>query len=41
MREILQDKFELIAVEEVEFVIPETKRKYQHTIAEASIWKKL
>lgn len=41
MREILQEKFELIAVEEVEFVIPETKRKYQHTIAEASIWKKL
>ncbi|MDH4945135.1 5-histidylcysteine sulfoxide synthase [Sulfurimonas sp. C5] len=41
MKTILQDKFELVAVEDLEFVIPETKRKYQHTIAEVSVWKKI
>jgi 5-histidylcysteine sulfoxide synthase/putative 4-mercaptohistidine N1-methyltranferase len=40
LKEILRDEFELIAVQDLEFVIAETARKYQHTIAEVSIWKK-
>lgn len=41
MKKVLKDWFELVAVEDLEFVIPETKRKYQHTIAEASVWRKI
>lgn len=37
---ILNDKFELLHIQDLDFVIRETKRKYQHTIAEVSVWKK-
>lgn len=40
LKRILQDKFYLVHVEDVEFVIKETQRKYQHTISELSVWKK-
>ena len=40
LKSILNDKFELIHIQDLEFVIKETKRKYQHTIAEVSVWKK-
>ncbi len=41
LKNILSSNFELIHVEDLEFVIKETKRKYQHTVAEVTIWKKL
>ncbi|MBL1244033.1 MAG: 5-histidylcysteine sulfoxide synthase [Sulfurimonas sp.] len=37
---ILGEKFELIHTQDLEFVIKETARKYQHTISEVSVWKK-
>ena len=37
---ILGEKFELIHQQDLEFVIKETARKYQHTISEVSVWKK-
>ena len=40
LKEILSDKFELIHLQDLEFVIKETKRKYQHTISQVSVWKK-
>ncbi len=40
LKELLSDKFELIHLQDLEFVIKETKRKYQHTISEVSVWKK-
>ena len=40
LKNILHDNFELLHTEDVEFVIKETKRKYQHTISELSVWKK-
>ena len=40
LRETLSDAFELLHHQNLEFVIKETARKYQHTIAELSIWKK-
>ncbi|WP_321779100.1 5-histidylcysteine sulfoxide synthase [Sulfurimonas sp.] len=40
LKEILLEKFELIHLQDLEFVIKETKRKYQHTISEVSVWKK-
>ena len=40
LKNILQDRFELLHVEDLEFVIKETARKYQHTISQVSIWKK-
>ena len=40
LKEILSGKFELIHLQDLEFVIKETKRKYQHTISEVSVWKK-
>ena len=36
----LEDKFELVDLIDVPFVIKETARKYQHTISQMSIWKK-
>jgi len=38
---ILGDKFELIHTQDLEFVIKETARKFQHTISEVSVWKKV
>ena len=40
LKTTLDDKFELLHVQDLEFVIKETARKYQHTISEVSVWKK-
>ncbi|WP_457749910.1 5-histidylcysteine sulfoxide synthase [Sulfurimonas sp.] len=40
LKNILEEKFTLLHVEDLEFVIQETARKYQHTIAQVSVWKK-
>ncbi|MCL2915289.1 5-histidylcysteine sulfoxide synthase [Shewanella corallii] len=40
LTEALIGQFELVAVREVPFVIRETRRKYQHTLSEMSIWRK-
>lgn len=40
LKEILMPRFELMHLQDLEFVIKETRRKYQHTIAQVSIWKK-
>jgi putative 4-mercaptohistidine N1-methyltranferase len=40
LKEVLSDKFELIHVQDLDFVIKETARKYQHTISNVTVWKK-
>ncbi len=40
LKNILSDKFELIHIQDLDFVIKETARKYQHTISEVSVWRK-
>ena len=40
LKKVLEVKFELLATHDVPFVIPETARKFQHTIAQMSVWKK-
>jgi len=40
LEKILGAEFELLGVEDLEFVIKETARKYQHTVAQVTIWKK-
>ncbi|MDQ7042974.1 MAG: 5-histidylcysteine sulfoxide synthase [Sulfurimonas sp.] len=40
LQKVLSEKFELIHTQDLEFVIKETARKYQHTISELSVWKK-
>jgi len=40
LRELLADDFELLHHQDLEFVIKETARKYQHSIAQLSVWKK-
>jgi putative 4-mercaptohistidine N1-methyltranferase len=40
LTKLLEANFELIAVEDVPFVIRETARKFQHTISQMSVWKK-
>jgi len=40
LTERLIQAFELVSVKEIPFVIRETKRKFQHTISEVSIWRK-
>lgn len=40
LKEILGKNFELLHVEDLEFVIKETKRKFQHSVAEVSVWRK-
>lgn len=40
LKNILCAHFELLATKDVEFVIRETPRKYQHSIAQMSIWRK-
>ena len=40
LKNILSEKFELIHLQDLEFVIKETTRKYQHTISQVSVWKK-
>ena len=41
LKNILGEKFELIHLQDLDFVIKETKRKYQHTVSQVSIWKKI
>lgn len=40
LKVLLQEKFELIHTQDLEFVIKETRRKFQHTISQVSIWRK-
>lgn len=40
LKEILSQKFALIHTQDLEFVIKETARKYQHTISQLSVWRK-
>ncbi|MDD5157146.1 5-histidylcysteine sulfoxide synthase [Sulfurimonas sp.] len=40
LKEILEKNFEFLHVEDLEFVIKETQRKYQHSVAEVSVWRK-
>jgi len=40
LKSVLGDKFELLHVQDLDFVIKETARKYQHTVSELSVWKK-
>ena len=40
LRNILGERFELIHTQDLDFVIKETARKYQHAISEVSVWKK-
>ena len=40
LKAILEKNFELLGVEDLEFVIKETARKYQHTISQVTVWKK-
>ncbi len=40
LKDILSEKFECLHAEDLEFVIKETARKYQHTISQVSVWKK-
>lgn len=40
LKEILGQKFELIHLQDLEFVIKETARKYQHTISQVSVWRR-
>ncbi|MDY0123571.1 5-histidylcysteine sulfoxide synthase [Sulfurimonas sp.] len=40
LKEILGKKFELLHLQDLEFVIKETARKFQHSIAEVSVWRK-
>ena len=41
LEEILANKFKLIDTIDVPFVIQETARKHQHTVAQMSIWEKI
>lgn len=40
LKKMLGSYFDLVATEDVPFVIRETPRKHQYTIAELSVWKK-
>lgn len=40
LKEVLEKDFKLIDTKDVPFVIRETARKYQHTVAQMSVWKK-
>jgi len=40
IKSILEEHFELIALHDVPFVIRETARKFQHTVAQLSVWRK-
>ncbi|MDO9207203.1 MAG: putative 4-mercaptohistidine N1-methyltransferase [Sulfuricurvum sp.] len=40
LKRLLEENFELIAIEDVPFVIRETARKFQHTISQMSVWRK-
>ncbi len=40
LKQNLEDRFELVDIIDVPFVIKETARKYQHTISQMTIWKR-
>lgn len=40
LKNILENDFELLEVKDIEFVIKETNRKFQHSVSQASIWRK-
>ncbi|MGL4516757.1 MAG: SAM-dependent methyltransferase, partial [Shewanella sp.] len=40
LTETLIDQFELIAVKDIPFVIRETRRKFQHSISQMTLWRK-
>lgn len=40
LKKVLEDAFELIHLQDLDFVIKESARKYQHTISQLSVWKK-
>ncbi len=40
LQKLLEEKFNLVHTQDLEFVIKETSRKYQHTISEVSVWVK-
>lgn len=40
LKEMLKEHFELVATEDVPFIIRETPRKYQHTVSQMSVWKR-
>ena len=40
LKRVLLPHFDLVATHDVPFVIPETARKFQHTISQMSVWKK-
>lgn len=41
LKEVLAPGFRLIDTKDIPFVIRETRRKFQHTIAEMTVWEKL
>ena len=41
LKALLSERFELLECFDVPFVIRETARKYQHTIAQMSVWRKV
>jgi len=41
LKTVFKGKFELIHLQDLAFVIKETRRKYQHTISEVSVWRKI
>lgn len=40
LKNILRENFELIHLQDLEFVIRESARKFQHSVAEVSVWRK-
>ncbi|MDQ1264757.1 MAG: hypothetical protein QG559_1758, partial [Campylobacterota bacterium] len=40
IKKILSNEFELIHLQDLEFVIKESARKFQHSVAEVSVWRK-
>ncbi len=40
LKDILGDRFELLHVQDLDFVIKETSRKFQHTVSNVTVWKK-
>jgi len=40
LEEILGEAFTLLDTEDIPFVIQETARKHQHTVAQMSVWQK-
>jgi len=40
LKEILEQHFELLHTQDVEFMMPKSTRDFRHAIAEASVWQK-